>query len=183
MIRSRILAVLSLIISIPALNGQTQTVGLFLNNTSKVSPGYVLMPALHDGMTYLLDNNGQVVNSWNSGNYEPGRSAYLLPNGNLLRGDSLNNVGPNIGGGDGGQLRLYDWSGNVLWTYQYCTPTDCLHHDYKMLPNGNILALAIETKTPADMTAAGFRPNMLQAGGNGDLYPDYIVEIQPDLSE
>src|SRR5215471_19718339 len=115
MTRSQVSIALSWLVSIAALNGQTQTVGLFVNNTAKVAPGYVLMPALHNGMTYLIDNNGQVVHTWNSGNFEPGRSAYLLPNGHLLRGDSLNNVGPPIGGGDGGQIREYDWDGNVLW--------------------------------------------------------------------
>jgi uncharacterized protein (TIGR03437 family) len=67
----------------------------------------------------------------------------------------------------------------VLWTFDYATPTYALHHDFKQLPNGNAIALMDETKTPADMLAAGFRPNMLQSGGNGDIYPDAVVEIQP----
>ena len=45
------------------------------------------MPPLHNGHTYLIDNNGQMVHTWNSGNYEPGRMGYLLPNGHLLRAD------------------------------------------------------------------------------------------------
>jgi uncharacterized protein (TIGR03437 family) len=179
MIRSGICTLAALLVSIPALEGQSQTVGLFLNNPVKTSPGYTLLPPMHNGLTYLIDNNGQVVHTWNSGNYEPGRMAYLLPNGHLLRADSLPNEGPPIGGGDGGQIREYDWQGDVLWTFDYATATYALHHDFKQLPNGNVIALMDETKTPADMLAAGFLPNMLQTGGNGDIYPDAVVEIQP----
>ncbi len=159
--------------------GQDHTFGLFLNNAAKASPGYLLLPPIHNGYTYLIDNNGQVVHSWNGGNSEPGRMAYLLTNGHLLRSDSLPGQGPPIGGGDGGRFREFDWDGNVLWTYQYATSTYALHHDFKRLPNGNIIALMVEVKSPAQMAAAGFRPDILQPGGDGNLAPDAVVEIQP----
>jgi len=158
--------------------GQTQTVGLFLNNSAKTSPGYVLLPPMHNGHTYLIDNNGQVVNSWYADNSEPGRMAYLLPNGHLLRSVSLPNSGPNTGGGDGGRITEFDWSGNLLWQFDYSTSTYAMHHDLKMLPNGNVIVLLVETKTLADMAAAGFRPNILQSGASV-LVPDAIIEVQP----
>ena len=37
---------------------------------------------------YLINNCGQVVNSWTS-DYTPGNAVYLLPNGNLLRTNKL----------------------------------------------------------------------------------------------
>ena len=163
----------------PILPAQNQTVGLFLNDAAKTSPGYVLMPPLHSGYTHLIDNNGQLIHSWNSGNYPPGLMAYLLPNGHLLRADSIQNEGPDIGGGEGGQLREYDWQGNVVWTFTYATSTNLMHHDFKHLPNGNVIALMVESKTPADMAAAGFMPNILQPGGDGNIAPDAIIEIQP----
>jgi hypothetical protein len=107
MIRSGIFTLAALVVSMPVFQAQNQTVGLFLNNSAKTSPGYVLLPPMHNGLTYLIDNNGQVVHTWNSGNYEPGRMANLLPNGHLLRADSLPNAGPPIGGGDGGQIPEY----------------------------------------------------------------------------
>jgi uncharacterized protein (TIGR03437 family) len=179
MIRSSIYIFAALFISIPAVEGQTQTVGLFKNDVANVSPGYTLLPPMHNGYTYLIDNNGQVINSWNGGNSEPGRMAYLLPNGHLMRADSLPNEGPPTGGGEGGQFSEYDWAGNLVWRFQYATSTYATHHDFKVLPNGNIIALMVELKTPADMTAAGFRPNMLQPGGDGNIVPDAVVEIQP----
>jgi len=180
MMSSRLFSLAALLITTPTLHGQNQTVGLFLNNGAKTAPGYVLMPPLHSGMTYLIDNNGEIVNSWNGGNYEPGRGAYLAPNGHLLRTDSvLGNDILSLGGGEGGRIREYDWAGNVLWTFQYAASTYIMHHDFKQLPNGNIITLVAELKTPADMAAAGFRPNMLQPGGDGNIEPDGVVEIQP----
>ena len=179
MIRSSICALVALLVSLPVLEGQNQTVGLFLYNSAKTSPGYILLPPLHNGRTYLIDNNGQVINTWNSGNSEPGRMAYLLPNGHLLRADSLPNQGPPTGGGEGGRIKEYDWQGNVVWTFEYATSAYALHHDFKQLPNGNVIALLVETKTSAEMLAAGFRPDILQPGANGILLPDAVVEIQP----
>jgi uncharacterized protein (TIGR03437 family) len=158
--------------------GQSQTVGLFLNNSAKTSPGYVLLPPMHNGHTYLIDNNGQVVNTWYADSSEPGRMAYLLPNGHLLRSVSLPNSGPNTGGGDGGRITEYDWAGNLLWQFDYSTPLYAMHHDLKYLPNGNVIVLLVETKTLAEMAAAGFRPNILQTGSTV-LVPDAIIEVQP----
>ncbi len=158
--------------------GQTQTVGLLVNDAARTSPGYTLLLPMHSGNTYLIDNAGQVVHSWNSGNYEPGRMAYLMPNGHLMRADSLPGQGPPIGGGDGGRIREYDWDGNVVWTFTYATSSYALHHDFKPLPNGNVIALLVETKTPAQMAAAGMRPDILQTNAT-NLYPDAVVEIEP----
>ncbi len=178
MIQSNILAAVILVILCQCTQGQTQTVGLFLNNEAKVAPGYVLLPPMHNGHTYLLNNSGQIVNSWSDGNTEPGRMAYLLPNGHLLRSVSLPNSGPNTGGGDGGRITEWDWSGKLLWQFDYSTSQYATHHDLKMLPNGNVIVLLVETKSLADMAAAGFRPNILQQGANV-LVPDAIIEVQP----
>ena len=157
---------------------QTKTVGLLLNNSARVQPGYTLLLPMHNGHTYLLNNDGQIVNTWFDGNTEPGRMAHLLPNGHLLRSVSLPNSGPPTGGGDGGRITEYDWAGNRVWQFDYSTPQYAMHHDLKMLPNGNVIVLLVEVKTLAEMTAAGFRPNILQQGFN-ILVPDAIIEIEP----
>lgn len=169
--------ILLLTIGISPAVAQAQTVGVLQNNTARTSPGYVLLDPLHNGRTYLIDNNGQTINSWLS-KYEPGRMAYLLPNGHLLRAAMMLS-GLSTGGGEGGRLEEYDWAGNMVWSFDYASPTYSLHHDFKYLPNGNILALLVEVKTSAQMLAAGFRPDILQPGGDGSLQPDAVVEIQP----
>ena len=146
MTRSKTLIALSLMASIQCSFGQDRTVGLFLNNTAKTSTGYTLLPPLHSGRTYLIDNAGQVINTWDS-KYEPGRGTYLLPNGHLLRAAMILTAGLSTGGGEGGRLEEYDWQGNLVWSFDYATPKYSLHHDFKMLPNGNILSLLVEVKS------------------------------------
>ncbi|MCB1127551.1 MAG: hypothetical protein KDM81_13745, partial [Verrucomicrobiae bacterium] len=95
-----------------------QTVGLFLN-TPKACPGYTLFAPKHNTVTYLMDNEGHVVHQWKSA-YEPGQSAYLLPNGHLLRAGMLRVQG-GTGGGEGGRLEEYDWDGNLVWEFNHAT--------------------------------------------------------------
>lgn len=46
--------------------------------------GYTLFAPINSTVTYLIDNDGRVVNQWTS-EYRPGHSVYLLENGHLLR--------------------------------------------------------------------------------------------------
>ena len=57
--------------------------GLWINKPT-AQPGYILFSPLSSGTTYLIDNAGQVVHTWES-DFAPGCSAYLLDNGHLLR--------------------------------------------------------------------------------------------------
>ena len=150
-----------------------QTVGLFLN-TPKAFAGYTLMAPKHNMVTYLIDNKGQVVHQWKSA-YEPGQSAYLLPNGHLVRAGMLRVQG-GTGGGEGGRLEEYDWEGNLVWEFNHATRDYQLHHDFKPLPNGHILALMVERKSRAEASAAGFDERLLR---DDFLVPDAVVEIEP----
>ena len=150
-----------------------QTVGLFLN-ASQASKGYTLMSPKHNTVTYLIDNEGRVVHQWKSA-YEPGQSAYLLPNGHLLRAGMLRVQG-GTGGGEGGRLEEYDWEGNLVWEFNHATRDYQLHHDFKPMPNGHVLALMVERKSREEAIAAGFDPRMLR---DDFLVPDAVVEIEP----
>ena len=158
----------------------TNTVGLMLNNTSKAFSGYTLMSPLHSTATYLLNNAGQYVHKWTSTG-EPGRSSYLLENGHMIRASAMPNVGPSTGGGEGGRIEEYDWNGNLVWGFNYYSATYIAHHDFKVLPNGNVLILASEKKSYAEVIAAGFNPALLDASiaTQGFMLPDYLVEVKP----
>ena len=158
---------------LPVSPNQGQTIGLYLN-TPKACPGYTLMAPKHNTVTYLLDNSGKIVNSWKS-EYEPGQSAHLLPNGHLLRAGMLKVQG-GTGGGEGGRIEEFDWSGKLIWEFDHATRDYQLHHDIKPLPNGNVLALMVERKTLEQAVAAGFTAEQLR---DGYLVPDAVVEIQP----
>ena len=157
----------------------TQTVGLFLNTTNAY-PGYTLMSPMHSTNTYLLNNAGQYVRKWgNTG--EPGRSSYLLENGHLIRSCAVMSGGPSTGGGEGGRIEEKDWLGNLVWAIDYYSTNYIHHHDFKVLPNGNVLLLVAEKKSYAEVIAAGFNPSLLDSSiaAQGYMLPDCLVEVQP----
>ena len=77
-----------------------------------------------------------------------------------------------MGGGMTERLQMVDWNGTVLWDYTYSNSSYNLHHDFCPLPNGNILAIAYEAKTAAEVTTAGCNISHV-------MWPDKIVEFQP----
>ena len=159
----------------------TQTMGLFLNTGSAFN-GYTLMAPMHYTRTYLINNAGLVVHTWDSTS-EPGRTAYLLENGHMIRAGSVMNGGPSTGGGEGGRIDEYDWDGNLVWQLTYVSDNYIAHHDFKKLPNGNVIILVSEKKSYAEVVAAGFNPALLdnQISSQGYMLPDSIVEVQPTL--
>lgn len=148
-----------------------QTVGLFQND-SLSSDGYTLFSPSLATTTYLIDNCGRLVHTWQHNN-APGLATYFLENGTLLRAGRI----PSSfnGGGTGGRLEIYDWNGFVLWSYDYSSLTYHQHHDIAALPNGNILVLAWELVSDSVAIAAGKDPNSLLY----ELWPEHIVELEP----
>jgi hypothetical protein len=111
-----------------------QTVGIFQNDSLSYN-GYTLLFPNVSKTTYLLDNCGNVVHTWES-DYNPGLVAYLLENGDLLR---TARIGSNFnGGGSGGRIERFNWEGELLWSYNYSSADFHQHHDIEYLPNGNI---------------------------------------------
>jgi len=149
-----------------------RTVGL-LYHDERASGGYTLFAPKHYTRTYLIDNSGRVVNTWDS-DYEPGQSVYLLENGHLLHCCFIKTKSF-IGGGEGGRIEEYDWEGNLVWEFDLHDDQNLIHHDIAPLPNGNILATVVEKKTRDECIAAGFDPGLLQEQW---LFPDYVVEIE-----
>lgn len=142
-----------------------QTVGLFINEPSALN-GYTLFG--NNEKTYLIDNCGFLVNSWES-DYNPGLSMYLLENGNLLRTAKIS--GSFSGGGLGGRFELFNWEGNLLWSYKYADNNVHPHHDIEPLPNGNFLAIAWEKHSQSDAQQNGRKHN-------GEVWSERIVEIE-----
>lgn len=150
-----------------------QTVGLFQYDAA-ASDGYNLFTPLASTNTYLIDNCGREIHRWAS-TYTPGNSVYLQPDGILLRTARTMGPGNFSGGGIGGRIEQIDWSGSLVWGYDYTSATVHQHHDVEYLPNGNILVMAWESKTTAEASAAGRNPSTSSQG----LWPDHIVELQP----
>jgi len=151
------------------------TVGVTLD-TGEASPGYTLFTPSTDTHAYLVDNAGELVNRWTSA-YLPGFTAYLLPDGDLLRAAQFGSFF--VAGGAGGRVELLDWDSTLLWSYNYSTAQHRQHHDAIMLPNSNVLMIAWELKTNSEVIAAGRNPALIS---QSVLWPDTLVEVQPDGS-
>lgn len=137
-----------------------------------------LFAPLGSTSTYLITNDGTVVNEWES-SYRPGNSVYLLNDKSLLRTGSVSpQVNPVFSGtgGSGGVIEHLDWDGSKLWEFRYSSEDYLQHHDIEYLPNGNILLIAWDRKTESEAIAAGRNPSLLS---DGELWPDKIIEIHP----
>ncbi len=167
-----LIATLTLCLLLAAQLSAQQTVGLFLN-TPESFDGYTLFSPIASTTTYLINNCGEKVHSWPS-THTPGQAVYLLENGTLLRTGKLTNNTFNAGG-QGGIIEMFDWNGNLIWSYTISSSTLCQHHDLEFLPNGHILAVVWEAHTAAEATQAG------RTSSGATLWSEKIVEIVPDL--
>lgn len=144
---------------------------LFAENTAAQQWGdYTLYSTTGSTSTYLLDTNGTVVKTWTH-TTKTGYSFYLTAGGYLWRG--VSRTGNSFSGGPiCGQIQKIEWNGNLLWDYVYSTTEYCSHHDFCVLPNGNVLLIAYESKSAAQVAAAG-------CTYSGIMWPDKVVEIKP----
>lgn len=148
-----------------------KTVGTLIY-TNTAYEGYTLFTV--DKYTFLINNCGEVIQKWTS-TYLPGKSVYILPNGNLLRGEVIQNPDVPIPG-IGGRLTIRSWDNDLLWSYQFSSETVTSHHDVFPLPNGNILVSLIEKRDANAAIQAGRKPDLMV---DGFLYDQKIIEIEP----
>jgi hypothetical protein len=143
------------------------------------SDGYTLFAPMRSTITYMIDNSGEVIHTWES-DYRPALSVYLLENGSILRTAFPGlpaNSSFTAGGGTGGLVQKIDWNGTVVWEYEYASNQYLLHHDIEPLPNGNVLMIAWEHKSGEESIAAGRDPSLLP---DGELWPDHVIEVEPN---
>lgn len=169
MLRRLIIAIT--LVAVSATKAQN-TVGT-ISITPDVFDAYTLISV--NTNAYLLNNCGEVINDWSS-NYLPGNAVYLLPNGNLLRAGRFDGSSDISFGGQGGIIELFDWDGDLLWSYVYSTNQFRQHHDIYPMPNGNILILAATAMSEAEAIAAGRDPNFLI---QNRLFHERVIEVEP----
>ena len=142
----------------PAGGTNEQTVGLFLNEPGAFD-GYTLFAPSRFPAAYLIDNDGRLVHSWDLA--ETGHTPYLLEDGSIIRTVLF------------GAERVA-WDGTPVWRYVYSG--GLAHHDIEVLPNGNVLMIALQTKSAAQAIAEGRDPGGL---AEGELWVDSIIEVEP----
>jgi hypothetical protein len=159
----------------------TKTVGLFVNETASVSPGYTLFGNSFSRSTHLIDTAGQVVHTWTGGGGQT--SSYLLTNGDLLR--NTNKPAGRVFGSNGatGRIEELAWDSSAVWSFELQSSKFQLHHDAIPLPNGNVLAIAWERHTYAEAVAMGRNPALTNPDTNREVWSEAIFEIKPDLTD
>ena len=136
--------------------------------------GYILVSPQESTFTYLIDRSGAVVHTWSS-DYKAGLTATLAEDGHLYRAGKVdNNYSIH---GSGGVIEEYDWDGQLVWQYFYSDTTEFQHHDFTVLPNGDILFIAAEVISKAEALALGRAPAKLL---DGYLAADKLVEVRPE---
>jgi hypothetical protein len=142
---------------------------------AKKSDTLVLIAPLASEFVYLVDAAGEIQHQWKFA--ATGNNAYLFPDGTLMRHSQEPEIKLFDGRGSAGRIQKVDWDGNVLWDFKYASESHLQHHDFELLPNGNVLLIAWEKISKADALAAGRSAQKLEGD---ELYGEKIVEIQPE---
>ncbi len=135
-----------------------------------VITGQILFSPMYSFSTYLIDYMGNVNHSWES-NFFPGEAVLWLGNGTILRTIKTGEYGL---GGSGGGLQKVLWDGTLAWDFRYDSNGDLSHHDIAMLPNGNVLMIAWETKTSEEAVDSGRDPTTIVGE---TIMPEHIIEV------
>lgn len=158
-----------------SLQGTAQTVGTLQNDESSLQ-GYTFFSPFSGTKAWLVDNCGQLINSWDRGT-RPGLAAYFLENGWMLRTYKAELEGPFTSASNAGGIERVDWDNNTVWQYEWNTPTELSHHDAVIMPNGNILLLTWELVYTDELIEMGRDPNEIAI--EGYMWSEKIVEIEP----
>jgi formylglycine-generating enzyme required for sulfatase activity len=157
-------------------NRGTNTVGLIYHDESKASDGYVLYAPKFHRTTYLMNKAGQVLHTWESPT-GPGQKGLITPDGFFYRGlQATGDLPTIIARSQDGRYEKQTWDGELLWDFEYVKTNAISHHDFTVLPNGNILGMVVEKKTPQEAIAAGFLPENLMPDG---ISAESILEFAP----
>jgi Arylsulfotransferase (ASST) len=168
--------------------------GVFYS-ASAFSDGYILSGAWSGKTTMLYDNKLKIVNTWDHSKLSDslnGYSSYIMPNGHLLRSAQAptikkgsTQISPPLNAApQQGIIDEIDAQGKVVWTYQLSDSIYMLHHDFKLLPNGNILAVAFVRYSRSQFLAAGVDSTLLGDGQPAKvMLGEKIVEIKPDYTK
>ena len=146
------------------------TVGLILNEPDSFE-GYTLFAPNNSTTTYLIDNNGLLVNQWESA-FSPGLTVYLLEDGHLLRAAKVeSDNSTDIGG-----FQKFSWDNNLVWEFYY----GFQHHDIEPMPNGNVLMIANDIQSTENAISAGRDPELISSTNIRSLSIIEIMQVGID---
>ena len=128
-------------------------------------------------MTYLVDNNQNLINSWEH-EYSPASFPYLMSDSSIIYPYRVQNPSMSNGaGGVGGGIQKILWDGTIIWDYTISDSIYQQHHDIEIMPNGNILLIVWERKS--SMQASSVGRQYIESEIN-EIWAPAILELVPE---
>lgn len=155
------------------------TVGVISAKPSKLSDGYNLFYPHNQSTVFLMDNCGRVVHSWtDEAQFRPGNWVNLQANGNLIKGKRNVSVtqDPIWAGGGGAIIETLDWDNKLINRFERNDSFFRVHHDFAVMPNGNILIILWDAKYGSDAINEGRDTSLFK---NKVVWSEAIVEWDP----
>ncbi len=148
-----------LILSSVSLLGFSQnTVGTLVYDSEAALDAYNLFYPNLQSNVFLIDNCGQLINLWEgSQDSRPGFTAKLDSSGNLIKAVNSIDIQHYFGaGGSGGLLESHTWDNELLWQHVASDSVTRQHHDFELMPNGNILYISWKQLFYQEIKQLGF---------------------------
>lgn len=140
-----------------------------------LTDGYIMFAVPNSPYINLINRKGEVVHQW-KGNYAV-THAYLMNDGSLFQGASDPDF-PVFGCcGPYGRIQKIGWDSKVLWDFEYANEQHIVHHDFTVMPNGHILAIAYEAMPYDIAMSLGRKPELTPKSGP---WSEKIIEIIPE---
>ena len=143
-------------------------------NPKEIDPNPVFMIENGGKSAYLTSKTGEKLKTWNFDS-KLGNDIELMPDGGVIGIFKPESVSFSFGG-YGGILKRFDSDGSLLWQFEVNNDTELMHHDFEILPNGNILILIWEKFTSDEALNMGF-------AGDGPIYLEKLVEFIPETKD
>ena len=140
-------------------------------NPKKIDPNPIFIIENGGDRAYLTDKTGEKLNVWNFDS-KLGNDLELIKDGSLIGLFKSDNVFFSFGG-YGGIVKKFNPSGILEWQYEVNNENELAHHDFEILPNGNVLLLVWERFTEEQAINFGF-------SGAGEIFLEKIIEINPN---
>ena len=182
-LRPSIITTIAMIFGVISLaKSQENTVGTINYDPTLFSPGFTLISPHNQPHARLIDGCGEVVHIWeNEADRVPGNSAVLTPSGGMIwaHRSADDSDSPIMAGGRGETIEMRSWENTPLWSFTLNDSTGRLHHDFALMNNGNVLAIAWEKIDSLEAVEAGRNPENLDGGA---LWSERLIELEPDGS-
>jgi hypothetical protein len=138
----------------------------------KIDPLPVFMIRNGGTEAFLTDKTGKRIQSWNFDD-NLGNELKLLDDGNLIGLFKPDIVSFPFLKGFGGIIRKIDPVGSVIWEHEINNEDYLSHHDFEILPNGNILLIIWEHFSESEALVMGYN-------SSGSIYLEKIIELNPE---